>query len=173
MTRSFAAAAGVDPARRATAPVMANGDRELDDVPAIAISLLLQCQSVRTRGVGTAALHASLDEQLDVRAALLVSIEAMLERMVEAVDREVIGTSGIGPVQERTMIGSLGHAKVSDVVVCARARRVATRHTMRRLLLRLSSLSATPRCGREYVGRPRQARIAGCFWVLTLLEVPE
>src|SRR4029079_120172 len=96
-----------------------------DDVPAIAISLPLQCGRVRTRGVGAAALHASLDEQLDVRAAMLVSVEAMRERVVQPVDREVIGASGVGPVQEGTMIGSLGHARVSEFGVdgARRARR--------------------------------------------------
>jgi hypothetical protein len=53
------------------------------------------------------ASHPAFDEQLQIGRAAFVSIEAMLERVVEPVQAEMVGTTGVGSVQKRAMMGAL------------------------------------------------------------------
>jgi hypothetical protein len=47
--------------------------------------------------------HPAFNEQLQVRRAALVPAEAMVERVPEPIQTEVVRAPGVGPVQKRTV----------------------------------------------------------------------
>jgi hypothetical protein len=56
------------------------------------------------------SLHPALQQQLMVNSATGIAAKAALERMLKPFKREVFPAPGIGPVQERAMLASIGHA---------------------------------------------------------------
>jgi len=53
--------------------------------------------------------HAPLDKQFQIHRARLVSIEAILERVIQRIQTEMPAASGISSIQEWAMMRLLGH----------------------------------------------------------------
>jgi hypothetical protein len=56
-----------------------------------------------------AAALAAFHQQLEVDRAVVEPVEAVLERVLEAVEVEVPGAPAVGPVQERTVFNLCAH----------------------------------------------------------------
>ena len=87
-------------------------DREPDDgrVGVVGIGGCPSCDCCgRIELIPPRPADAPLVEELDVHAAALVVAEAVLEGVPEGVQAEVPGAAGVGAVQERAVVASVGH----------------------------------------------------------------
>jgi hypothetical protein len=92
--------------------VTAAGDRELDERGVGGVDIVGPCGGGIVF-VYTGAADAALDQELDVHAAPLVVAEAVVERVAEGVEAEVLGAPGVGAVEERAVVAWVGHGYVS------------------------------------------------------------
>ena len=96
-------AVGID---RATAA----GDRELDERGVVGVGI----GGGSVEFVPAGAADAALDEQLEVDATTLVVVEAVVERVPEGVEAEVLRAAGVGTVQEWAVVATVGHSYVGQ-----------------------------------------------------------
>ena len=88
----------------------AAGDRELDERGVVGVGI----GGGSVEFVPAGAADAALDEQLEVDAATLVVVEAVVERVPEGVEAEVLRAAGVGTVQERAVVAAVGHSYVGQ-----------------------------------------------------------
>jgi len=88
----------------------AAGDRELDERGVVGVDIGGPSFEIMTAG----AADAALDEQLEVDATPLVVVKAVVERVPEGVEAEVLRAAGVGTVQERAVVAAVGHSYVGQ-----------------------------------------------------------
>jgi hypothetical protein len=89
----------------------AAGDRELDERGVVGVGI---GGDPSIEFVPAGAADAALDEQLEVDATPFVIVEAVIERVPECVEAEVLRAAGVGTVQERAVVAAVGHSYVGQ-----------------------------------------------------------
>ncbi|MBC8107640.1 MAG: hypothetical protein H7Z14_13700 [Anaerolineae bacterium] len=60
----------------------------------------------RLHGQRFATTRSPFDQQLKINRAALISAEAIIKRVIEALEAHVLATARITPIQERTVIST-------------------------------------------------------------------
>jgi len=92
----------------------AAGDGELDERGVVGVDI---GGGPSFEFVPAGAADAALDEQLEVDATPFVIVEAVVERVPECVEAEVLRAAGVGTVQERAVVATVGHSYVGQGLI--------------------------------------------------------